>query len=169
MRKSTKTKTGPDQEDIEAGKRLKALRNRRKLSQEKLGKYLDKSFQQIQKYENGMNKMSGRTIYRVSKYFGVPMEFFFDYSYKFNDNKLTVKAMLNLGSQEFENIEESLKIQFTKHIDWMFDAIEAGIKFKFDQPMANAHYMDIRHVSTKRIILMNNKIMQRLSKGMNDN
>ena len=73
-----------------------------------------------------------------------------------------IKAMVNLGSSEFEHIEESFNRQFYKHIDWMYEAIEAGIRFNHDQVTANAHYMDIRRVSTKRIILMANKIVKQV-------
>ncbi len=168
MSKSIKTKAKVALEDIESGKRLRSLREKRGVSRGKLGAYLNVSYQQIQKYESGFNRLSGKTLYEISRYFRVPMEFFYDKTYKLDDKKLSVKAMVNLGSTEFKNIEESFNRQFYKHIDWMYEAIEAGIRFNHDQATANAHYMDIRRVSTKRIILMVNKIVKQSGKAIND-
>lgn len=162
MGKSIKTKVKASLEDVEAGKRLKSIRKRKGISQEKLGAHLNLSFQQIQKYESGFNRLSGKTLYEISRYFRVPMEFFYDGTHMLDDNRLSVKALVNLGSSEFEHIEESFNRQFYKHIDWMYEAIEAGIRFNHDQATANAHYMDIRRVSTKRIILMVNKIVKQV-------
>ena len=71
--------------------------------------------------------------------FGFLWNSFMINTYKLEDNRLSVKAMVNLGSTEFEHIEESFNRQFYKHIDWMYEAIEAGIRFNHDQATANAH------------------------------
>ena len=49
------------------------------LRQQELAKdVLDVTFQQIQKYENGTNGLSGEKLYKLSRFFEVPMEMFFD-------------------------------------------------------------------------------------------
>jgi transcriptional regulator with XRE-family HTH domain len=49
------------------------------MTQEALAiKVLDVTFQQIQKYENGINGLDSIKLYKLSKFFGVPMEYFFD-------------------------------------------------------------------------------------------
>ena len=58
--------------DVQIGERLRALRLARGLSQADLGKALDISYQQVQKYEKGGNRMSASTLLKVAAFFGVP-------------------------------------------------------------------------------------------------
>jgi len=49
------------------------------IRQEQLAKeVLNVTFQQIQKYETGLNKIDAIKLYKLAKYFEVPMEIFFD-------------------------------------------------------------------------------------------
>jgi len=48
------------------------------MSQEKLGESLDVTFQQIQKYEKGSNRVSASRLFDISLILGVPVQFFFD-------------------------------------------------------------------------------------------
>ncbi len=48
------------------------------MSQEKLGKALGLTFQQIQKYERGANRIGSSRLYKLSKILDVPVAFFFD-------------------------------------------------------------------------------------------
>ena len=48
------------------------------MSQEKLGECLDLTFQQIQKYEKGSNRISASRLYDMSRILDVPVQFFFD-------------------------------------------------------------------------------------------
>ena len=51
----------------------------RHIRQEQLAKeVLNVTFQQIQKYETGLNKIDAIKLYKLAKYFEVPMEIFFD-------------------------------------------------------------------------------------------
>lgn len=50
----------------------------RRLTQNDLAKYLCITFQQIQKYESATNCLDAVKIYKLSKFFGVPLDFFFD-------------------------------------------------------------------------------------------
>ncbi|MEH2525894.1 MULTISPECIES: helix-turn-helix domain-containing protein [unclassified Bradyrhizobium] len=53
--------------DQEIGIRIRALRDDQKMSQEDLGKLLGVSFQQIQKYEKGTNRVSGGRLVKIAK------------------------------------------------------------------------------------------------------
>lgn len=64
--------------DIRIGSRLKQRRVLLGLSQAKLGEMLGVTFQQIQKYEKGVNRISGSTIERISKILLIPPSYFFD-------------------------------------------------------------------------------------------
>jgi transcriptional regulator with XRE-family HTH domain len=48
------------------------------LSQEKLGVSMGLTFQQIQKYEKGMNRIGASRLFRLSQILDVPVQFFFD-------------------------------------------------------------------------------------------
>ncbi len=58
----------------------------RYIRQEELARNLNITFQQIQKYEKGINGLSGEKLYKLSKFFEVPMEIFFDQSLIENQN-----------------------------------------------------------------------------------
>lgn len=48
------------------------------VTQIELAKYLNVTFQQIQKYENNINGIDSIKLFKLSKFFNVPMELFFD-------------------------------------------------------------------------------------------
>lgn len=52
--------------DIAIGERMRARRNQIKMSQDELGRKLDVSFQQIQKYERGANRVSSGRLMQVA-------------------------------------------------------------------------------------------------------
>ncbi|MEH6829628.1 MAG: helix-turn-helix transcriptional regulator [Sulfitobacter sp.] len=64
--------------DIHVGQRLKALRKLRQLSQTDLGKELGLSFQQVQKYESGSNRISASRLFEVGQFLNVAPEYFFE-------------------------------------------------------------------------------------------
>ncbi|PHZ86117.1 helix-turn-helix domain-containing protein [Paremcibacter congregatus] len=63
--------------DRHIGARLRLIRTRREISQSELGSYLGVSFQQVQKYEQGRNRLSASRLLLVSKCCHVPLHFFF--------------------------------------------------------------------------------------------
>lgn len=64
--------------DHHIGNRMKMRRNELRLSQEKLGDKLGVSFQQIQKYEKGVNRVSSGCLPKVAKALDVPISFFYE-------------------------------------------------------------------------------------------
>jgi transcriptional regulator with XRE-family HTH domain len=69
---------GPNPVDVYVGARV---RNRRKflgLSQESLAASIDLTFQQVQKYERGSNRISASKLHLIAKTLKVPMNYFFD-------------------------------------------------------------------------------------------
>lgn len=64
--------------DIHVGGRLRLRRLLLGYSQQKLAKAVDLTFQQIQKYERGANRISASRLYQFSKVLNVPVSFFFD-------------------------------------------------------------------------------------------
>jgi len=64
--------------DVHVGLRVRAARLAHRISQEKLGDAVGVTFQQIQKYENGVNRIGTGRLHAMAKYLGVPVTYFFD-------------------------------------------------------------------------------------------
>ena len=64
--------------DIELGKRIRLRRIEQKLSQSDLAEKLGVSFQQVQKYEKGVNRVGASRLQMVATALKVPVTFFFD-------------------------------------------------------------------------------------------
>jgi transcriptional regulator with XRE-family HTH domain len=68
----------PNPIDVHVGARLRLRRAMLGLSQEKLGEAIGLTFQQIQKYERGANRIGASRLYELSRILDVPVSFFFD-------------------------------------------------------------------------------------------
>ena len=64
--------------DSYVGSRLRLQRTLMGMSQEKLGNSVGLTFQQIQKYERGLNRIGSSRLYQFCKVLDVPVSFFFD-------------------------------------------------------------------------------------------
>lgn len=64
--------------DVHVGKKIKQIRTLRRLSQTDVARKLDLSFQQIQKYEIGSNRVAASRLYELSKIFDVSPSYFFE-------------------------------------------------------------------------------------------
>jgi transcriptional regulator with XRE-family HTH domain len=69
---------GPDPVDIHVGRRLRQARLLAGKSQEELGDGVGVSFQAVQKYEQGENRLSASRLYRAAQFLDRPVSFFFD-------------------------------------------------------------------------------------------
>lgn len=76
--KARKTKGVPDNVDKFVGQRLKSRRILLGMSQEKLAESASITFQQVQKYERGTNRISASRLLKFSKVLQVPVGFFFE-------------------------------------------------------------------------------------------
>jgi transcriptional regulator with XRE-family HTH domain len=64
-------------EDIEIGRKIRTLRLERGLSQSRLADGIGLSFQQLQKYESGANRVSAGRLQRIAELLGVPVTVFY--------------------------------------------------------------------------------------------
>ena len=64
--------------DAHVGNRMRMRRQIIGMSQEKLGELLGITFQQVQKYEKGSNRISASRLYYAAKTLGVPVQFFYE-------------------------------------------------------------------------------------------
>jgi transcriptional regulator with XRE-family HTH domain len=68
----------PNPIDVHVGSRVRLRRNMLGLSQEKLGEAIGLTFQQVQKYERGANRIGASRLLELSRVLGVPVSFFYD-------------------------------------------------------------------------------------------
>jgi transcriptional regulator with XRE-family HTH domain len=71
-------RTGPHPVDIHVGSRVRMRRTLLGMSQEKLGDALGLTFQQVQKYERGANRVGASRLFEISRVLDVPVSFFFE-------------------------------------------------------------------------------------------
>ncbi|BAQ48750.1 MULTISPECIES: helix-turn-helix transcriptional regulator [Methylobacterium] len=71
-------KKAPDPVDRHVGHRVRVRRLLIGVSQERLGDALGVTFQQIQKYEKGANRISASRLNQISEMLGVPVSFFYE-------------------------------------------------------------------------------------------
>ncbi|WP_417811761.1 helix-turn-helix domain-containing protein [Thalassospira alkalitolerans] len=68
----------PNPVDIHVGARIRLRRTLLGMSQEKLGEAIGLTFQQVQKYERGANRVGASRLYDLARVLEVPVSFFFD-------------------------------------------------------------------------------------------
>lgn len=69
---------GPDPIDRHVGNRIRGRRVGLRISQTKLGQAIGVTFQQIQKYESGTNRVGASNLFKIAKALGVEVAFFFE-------------------------------------------------------------------------------------------
>jgi transcriptional regulator with XRE-family HTH domain len=89
------------------GKQIRLRRRFLKLTQTKLGEEIDVTFQQIQKYEKGQNKISASKLFELARKMTVPVGYFFDEFVDLNSANNT-PSIIGEEALEFEygNSEE---------------------------------------------------------------
>ena len=78
MKSVPAVKKAPNPIDKHVGARVRMRRILIGMSQEKLGDALSLTFQQVQKYEKGTNRIGASRLQQIGAILGVPVEFFFD-------------------------------------------------------------------------------------------
>ncbi|WP_370652045.1 helix-turn-helix domain-containing protein [Phenylobacterium sp.] len=64
--------------DLHVGMRLRLRRRDLKITQTELAEHLGISFQQVQKYERGMNRLSASRLYEIARVLRVGVDYFFE-------------------------------------------------------------------------------------------
>lgn len=70
--------SNPNPIDVHVGRRLRLRRTLLGMSQERLGELLGLTFQQVQKYERGVNRIGSSRLFELGQILDVPISFFFD-------------------------------------------------------------------------------------------
>ena len=115
--------------DSLVGARIRLLRKRRKMSQTELGKALGVTFQQVQKYENGKNRVGASRLHMVASALNVPIAELFD---GMSETVITLKATKSLAfdpqalrfAEAFVKIPDkglrSSLVDFVEALAWKF-------------------------------------------------
>lgn len=78
MDDNLKADRGPNPVDLHVGARVRMRRKFLGMSQEGLAEIIDLTFQQVQKYERGSNRISASKLYEISKALKTPVSYFFE-------------------------------------------------------------------------------------------
>lgn len=122
----------PNPVDVAVGKKICARRCELGWSMEKLANAIGITFQQIQKYEKGMNRVSASRLYDFSKVLGMPINYFFsgidETADKYSPRQVSADEMFN-------EIDDPMNWEESKIL------VEAYYKIK-DRDLAN-HLLDL--------------------------
>lgn len=91
------------------GTQIKALRKLNKMSQTELGDEIGITYQQIQKYESGANKVSPERFYQLADVFGISVTEFFKDELETGLNPLTLTTEEASLLNSFRNMPEQLR------------------------------------------------------------
>lgn len=109
-----KKKGSAEPVDKHVGQRLRTRRSLLGLSQEKLAEKVGVTFQQVQKYERGANRISSSRLFQFSQILGVPVDYFFGEMDKNIDTRLPGSYALSDNDQEAFGDESTQDIMQSK-------------------------------------------------------
>jgi transcriptional regulator with XRE-family HTH domain len=103
----------PNPVDTHVGSRVRLRRMLLGMSQERLGDSMGLTFQQVQKYEKGVNRIGASRLFQISKILDVPVQFFFEEAPNVGDVR-AARGMAEADSEsfilEFLNTREGLEL-----------------------------------------------------------
>jgi transcriptional regulator with XRE-family HTH domain len=103
----------PNPVDQHVGSRVRLRRMLLGMNQERLGESMGLTFQQVQKYEKGVNRIGASRLFQISKILDVPVQFFFEEAPHIADGN-PVRGMAEPDSEafilEFLNSREGLEL-----------------------------------------------------------
>lgn len=88
----------PNPIDVHVGTRVRARRVLVGMSQEKLGEQLGITFQQVQKYEKGTNRIGASRLFRIAQILGVPVSYFYD---EMPQDPVGISALAEARSEQY--------------------------------------------------------------------
>ena len=119
----TKKKGRANSVDENVGMQLRQRRSLLGLSQEKLAEQVGITFQQIQKYENGANRISASRLYEFSKLLDIPVTFFFENT-KIGANQSGATGFGENDQATFEGAEDVMRRKETLELIRVYYSIE---------------------------------------------
>jgi transcriptional regulator with XRE-family HTH domain len=105
----------PNPIDVYVGSRLRMRRAMLGLSQNKMGELIGVTFQQIQKYEKGVNRIGSSRLYQISKILLVPISYFFEGYEEANGTSGMVKVAEREEAFRYEDLDNKEIAQLIKN------------------------------------------------------
>lgn len=103
--------SNPDPVDIHVGGRVRLRRTLLSMSQEKLASALGITFQQVQKYENGTNRVGASRLFHIAKVLKVPVSFFFEgYNNMSDDSAQVAETQEGIEASDMLNKKETVDL-----------------------------------------------------------
>ena len=99
----------PNPVDAHVGSRVRLRRMLLGMSQERLGESMGLTFQQVQKYEKGVNRIGASRLYQIARILDVPVQFFFEEAPHIGDGS-PARGMAEADSEAFINSREGLEL-----------------------------------------------------------
>jgi transcriptional regulator with XRE-family HTH domain len=90
----------PNPVDLHVGGRIRMKRKIMGISQEKLADALNLTFQQVQKYERGSNRVSASKLYQIASFLGTPVSYFFEGLHDPTEDR-TQRGVAEDGAEQF--------------------------------------------------------------------
>ena len=109
----------------EIGEKIKKRRRELKLSQEELAEILDVTYQQIQRYENGTNKLNVENIQTVAEALSVPLSYFFE---TYAETSFPEGKLPDLSSKEKNLLKHFRKIKDSRSKNLVIQVARLGAK-----------------------------------------
>jgi transcriptional regulator with XRE-family HTH domain len=104
-------KKQPNPIDVHVGSRVRMKRMMLGMSQEKLGEQLGITFQQIQKYEKGANRIGASRLQQIARIFNVPVGYFFENAPGSVDREPSAAGIAEDGAQSYSAMDNFLSTQ----------------------------------------------------------
>jgi len=115
---------GPNPIDVHVGSRVRLRRNMLGLSQEKLGEAIGLTFQQVQKYERGANRIGASRLHDLSRVLDVPVSFFFD-----NMDPVRAPAIPGGFAEPAPTLSIRIRYVGAKQLNWSARITRSTIRF----------------------------------------
>lgn len=116
----------PTDIDRFVGMQVRAARRELKLTQDGLGKLLDITFQQVQKYERGVNRISSGKLYEIANVLKRPLDYFYpaqNVEPDIDDSRTEALLRSDLRKECKNLIEKVEKIEDLKAVQLILDRV----------------------------------------------
>lgn len=117
----------PHTVDIHVGRRVKTRRVLREMSQTALADRLGLTFQQLQKYESGANRISASRLWHIAQVLNVPVVYFFE---GIDGADATVDETVDAEALLFAQTAQSLPTKVRKQVQGLLSAVSKHLDTK---------------------------------------
>jgi Zn-dependent peptidase ImmA (M78 family)/DNA-binding XRE family transcriptional regulator len=133
------------------GKKIKQLREINGYTQEEISRLIGIDRSKLSQVENGKLGVSNEELYRIGRFFGQHLEYFFEEEVSPTENILLFRAKGNLSEEDFVHVKEcqDIAMNFTELEELVFEE-EARPSFRTYSTPAQAHYAKVAKAVAKK-------------------